>query len=80
MFGLYSSLAVYDITPAVVFEAARAVREHGLSYWDAQVWAAAKLNQIPIVLTEDIPGKDRIEVVRFLNPFSASFDISVLQG
>lgn len=55
LFGLCSSLAVYDITPAVVFEAARSVREHGLSYWDAQVWAAAKLNQIPIVLTEDIP-------------------------
>jgi predicted nucleic acid-binding protein len=39
------------------------------SYWDAQIWAAARLNQVPVVLTEDLPGQQYIEGVRYKNPF-----------
>jgi predicted nucleic acid-binding protein len=42
-----------------------------LPYWDAQVWATAKLNQIPRVLSEDFQHQGRIEGVEFLNPFMA---------
>jgi len=45
------------------------VLAHGFSYWDAQIWATARLNQIPIVLSEDFAHGRRIEGVRFLNPF-----------
>ncbi len=47
------SWPVLEITPQIVLEAARGVRAHKLSYWDAQVWATARLNQIANVLSED---------------------------
>jgi len=70
---------VYDITLPIVLEAGRGVHEHEMSYWDAQVWATAKLNQIPCVITEDIQGRHRLEGVRFLNPFAKGFDLSLLR-
>src|SRR5439155_1039861 len=44
---------VLSVTPLIVLEAARGARDHGLNYWDAQLWATARLNQIPLILTED---------------------------
>lgn len=64
---------ILEITAAVVREAARGVRDHQLAYWDAQIWATAKLNQIPVVLTEDFPSSTVIEGVRFVNPFASDF-------
>jgi predicted nucleic acid-binding protein len=60
---------ILPITPMIVQEAVRGVLAHGFSYWDAQIWATARLNQIPIVLSEDFAHGRRIEGVRFLNPF-----------
>lgn len=60
---------ILPLTAAVVREAARGVVDHRLSYRDAQIWASAHLNQIPVILTEDIPGQDFIEGVRYHNPF-----------
>jgi len=40
---------VLDLTGMIVLEAARGVREHQFNFWDAQIWAAARLNQIPVV-------------------------------
>jgi predicted nucleic acid-binding protein len=40
-----------------------------MSYWDAQIWATAKLNQIPRVLSEDFSHGCRVESVEFVNPF-----------
>lgn len=67
------SWAIVDITPLIVVEAARGVHDHKLSYWDAQIWATAKLNQIPTVLSEDFNDGRQIESVRFLNPFAPAF-------
>lgn len=64
---------VLEITAGIVLEAARGVREHQLAYWDSQIWATAKLNQIPVVFTEDFPSAQVIEGVRFVNPFAANF-------
>jgi predicted nucleic acid-binding protein len=64
---------VLDITPQIVLEAMRGVREHRFSYWDAQVWATARLNQIPVVLSEDPPSVQVLEGVRFVNPFAKDF-------
>jgi predicted nucleic acid-binding protein len=70
------SWPVLEITPQIVLEAARGVRNHNLSYWDAQVWATARLNQIANVLSEDFSHGSKIEGVRFLNPFLQGFALA----
>jgi predicted nucleic acid-binding protein len=66
---------VFNLTPLIVLEAARGVRDHMLAYYDAQIWAAARLNQIPIVFSEDFQDGRILEGVRFANPFLPSFDL-----
>ena len=64
---------VFDLTPMIVIEAGRGVRDHKLSYYDAQVWATARLNQVPVVFSEDFRDGSILEGVRFVNPFSPKF-------
>lgn len=64
---------VVAVTPAVVLEGCRGAQAHHMSIWDALIWAAARLNQVPYVLTEDAPHGRFLEGVRFLNPFHAEF-------
>ena len=66
---------ILDLTELIVLEAARGVRDHQFSFWDAQIWATARLNQIPMVLSEDFQAGSNIEGVRFINPFEREFDI-----
>jgi predicted nucleic acid-binding protein len=66
------------ITPLIVLEAARGVEAFGLSYWDAQLWATARLNQIGVLLSEDFQDGHRLDGVRFLNPFAPSFDLAAI--
>ncbi len=70
---LAEAYLVLDLTPAIVMEAVRGVRDHRLSYYDAQIWATAKLNQIPIIFSEDFASGSSLESVRFINPFAAEF-------
>ena len=72
------TFTVCEVTLPIVLEVARAAAEHQMSYWDAQVWATAKLNQIPFVLSEDLQGWESLEGVRFLNPFADDFDLSAV--
>jgi predicted nucleic acid-binding protein len=72
------SWTIFDVTAATVLEAARAVAQHRLSYWDALIWSAAKLNRVPNVLSEDFSDGRLIEGVRFLNPFTPQFDLDLL--
>lgn len=67
---------VFDLTPMIVLEAARGVQDHQLSYYDAQIWAAARLNQITLVFSEDFQDGALLEGVRFVNPFSSDFDLA----
>ena len=60
----------------IILEAARGVETHHLSFWDAQIWATARLNQIPIVFSEDFNTGASLEGVRFINPFATDFQIS----
>ncbi len=64
---------VFDLTPLIVLEAARGVRDHGLAYDDAQVWAAARLNQVTTVFSEGFSDGQTLEGVRFVNPFAPGF-------
>lgn len=76
--SLERAFTILPLTPAVVLESIRGVRDHQLSYYDAQIWASAKLAQIPIVLTEDFSVGAVLEGVTFLDPFAASFDVTTL--
>lgn len=67
--GLADVFPVHDTTPEVVLEAARGMERYGFSYYDAQVWAVARLHDIPLVLSEDFAHGTVIEGVRFENPF-----------
>lgn len=64
---------VFDLTPLIVLEAARGVRDYQMSYYDAQVWATARLNQIPIIFSEDFNVGSTLEGVQFVNPFASQF-------
>lgn len=66
---------IYLVTPAIVAEAAQAVWEYKLSYYDAQIWACAKFNQVPIVFSEDFQDGLTLEGVQFVNPFTEKFNI-----
>lgn len=72
---LARTFETFPITSQVVLEAMRGVREFQLSFWDAQIWAAARLNQIPIVISEDFSPNSVLEGVRFTNPFATDFDL-----
>lgn len=76
--NLERTFPVLPLTPAVVLEAVRAVREHRLSYYDAQIWAVAKLAQIGIVLSEDFASGSVLEGVEFLDPFADALDVGTL--
>jgi predicted nucleic acid-binding protein len=72
------SWRVFDLTETVVLEGVRGVGRHGLAYWDALVWAAAKLNGVANVLSEDFQDGALIEGVRFRDPFAAGFAVDRL--
>jgi predicted nucleic acid-binding protein len=57
----------------IVLEAGRGARDHGLAYYDAQIWAAARLNQVTTVFSEDFSDGQTLEGVRFVNPFASGF-------
>ena len=63
-----SSWKVLPMTAETILESARGVVEHQLSFYDAQIWATAKLNDIPDILSEDFSHGRRIEGVVFRNP------------
>jgi predicted nucleic acid-binding protein len=67
---------VFEINEMIVNEALRGVREHRLSYWDAQLWATARLNQVGLILSEDFSHDCVVDGVRFLNPLLPGFDIN----
>ena len=72
--GLFTRVwPVFDLTTLVVLEAARGVRDHKFAYYDAQIWATARLNQVPIIFTEDFQDGAILEGIRFVNPFSSKF-------
>lgn len=73
--NLEQSWPIVNVTPAIVLEAARGVEQYQFSFWDALIWATAKLNQIPVVLSEDFNEGSAIEAVRFVNPLVGEFDL-----
>jgi predicted nucleic acid-binding protein len=69
------SWTILDLTGMVVLEASRGVRDHQFNFWDAQIWAVARLNQIAVVFSEDFNVGSVIEGIRFANPFAEDFQM-----
>jgi predicted nucleic acid-binding protein len=67
---------IFALTPMIVLEALRGVQTYQLSYYDAQIWASARLNQIPIVFSEDF-NQGVLEGVRFVNPLAPDFKLEM---
>lgn len=72
IYTFLNSWRVIGVTPYMVREATRGVIEYKLGIWDAQIWATAKLSQIPVVYSENFPSGKSLEGVQFLNPFIES--------
>jgi predicted nucleic acid-binding protein len=73
---LLLSWTVLESSGLIVLEAARGVRDYQMHFWDAQIWATARLNQISCILSEDFNTGSVIEGVRFVSPFAPDFQIS----
>ncbi len=65
--------AVYPVIAAdegALVAAIAAVRGHGLSFWDAMMWATARRAGCRILVSEDLQDGRTLEGVRFVNPFA----------
>ncbi len=74
LWGFVSQWPVLPVTEKVVLEAVRGARLYQLHFWDAQIWAVARLHGLPTILSEDFNPGARIEDVRFINPFAVDFE------
>lgn len=78
--NIEQSWPILNVTAPIILEAARGVEQHQFSFWDALIWATAKLNQIPIILSEDFNDGSTIEGIRFINPLRNGFNLSARAG
>jgi predicted nucleic acid-binding protein len=69
---------VLDLDVRIFLDALQGVLAHGLSYWDALIWATAKGSGIGNILTEDQEHLRMVEDIRYLNPFDRSFDMALI--
>ena len=67
-------LNVFDVVSAdetALIDAIDAVHEHGLSFWDAMIWATARQAGCSTVVSEDMQDGRRPGGVEFVDPFAA---------
>lgn len=69
--------ALVPLDDNVVREALRASGRYRLDYFDAQVWAAARLSGCNVLLTEDLHGEE-LEGVAYVNPLAEGFAVDSL--
>jgi predicted nucleic acid-binding protein len=67
---------VLQVTTEVILAAARAVRDHQFNFWDAQLWAAAKVHGLGTIFSEDFNSGSTLGGVRFINPFESGFHLA----
>lgn len=64
------TMPVFPLKDSDVLEAVRAVKQYRMHYWDAQIWAIARSNQLSAIFTEDGPIGQTIEGVTYINPLA----------
>ena len=65
-----AAMAMESATFPDLATAMRGVHEHGLSFWDALLWATVRRAGVELLITEDFQDRRTIEGVRILNPFA----------
>ena len=73
---LLSACVCLDMSAATSVEAVRGAVEFQMHIYDAQIWAAARLNGVGTILTEDKQSQVVIDGVRYVDPFAANFRLS----
>ncbi|MBI4567918.1 MAG: PIN domain-containing protein [Planctomycetes bacterium] len=63
---------VLPMTSATVIAAIRQGMPHGLSFWDALIWASARQAGVKTICSEDFAHGREVEGVVFQNPFLSS--------
>ena len=75
---LMPAFPLLPLTGPVVLEALRGVGEHMLSYYDAQIWAVARLGQVAVILSEDFNPGAVLDGVSFADPLDPEYDLAAL--
>ena len=75
---LMLAFPILPLTGPVVLEALRGVGEYMLSYYDAQIWAVARLGQVAVILSEEFDPGAVLDGVSFANPLEPEFDLAAL--
>ena len=70
---LLSTLEVVETTMVLMLQAAEISELHGISYWDAQILAAAQSAECMTVLSESMAPGRLYESVTVQNPFDGAF-------
>lgn len=60
---------VLPLAATMTWLALQAVEEHSMSFWDALIWATAKVQGLARVYSEDFQHGRTLEGVQFINPF-----------
>ena len=71
-FAVGEMTAAYRVllpTPETIPAALSAVERHGMSFWDAMIWAVAKANGVGEILSEDFQHGRSVEGIIYRNPF-----------
>lgn len=68
--ALLSTLNVVAVDLGLVLGTVKIQERHSISYWDAQIIAAAKLADCPLVYSEDLQDGGIYDGVRVRNPFA----------
>jgi predicted nucleic acid-binding protein len=67
--GLRAALPVYAATAPDLDKAILGTQRHGLSFWDAMLWATADRIGVRYLLTEDFQDGRVLGGVTFVDPF-----------
>jgi predicted nucleic acid-binding protein len=67
--GLRAALPVHAATEPDLDKAMAGAERHGLSFWDAMLWATADRIGVRYLLTEDFQDRRVLGGVTFVNPF-----------
>jgi predicted nucleic acid-binding protein len=67
-------LQVLPLTSQTAAEAISCSVRNRMAYWDALIWATAKLNGISVIVTEDVQSSGIVDGVRYVNPFAPGLD------
>lgn len=78
--NLGKAYLVVPITPGTVSHAVHGVSRFGFSFYDAQIWAAAREWGATIVLSEHFTDGMVADGVRFVNPFAEEFEPDAFLG